>query len=166
MRRLAFIAVAALLLAAAPRPQLAEVRTGDEVLRLFRADARVRVVNVWATWCVPCVAEMPELDELAADFRKDGVEFVGVSLDDAIPGERAERKAMVTRFLAEKRIRFRNVYYVGKTNAIADRFRFDGSIPITLVFDANGRELLRNEGVIHGEGFRRKLEELVRRRKR
>jgi thiol-disulfide isomerase/thioredoxin len=123
-------------------------------------------VNIWATWCVPCVAEMPQLDTISAALRKDGVEFVGVSLDDAIPGDRAERKQLVTRFLARKHIRFRNVYYVGRTNELADRFRFDGSIPITLVFDAGGRELFRNEGVIDAAKFRRKLDDLIKRRKR
>jgi thiol-disulfide isomerase/thioredoxin len=145
---------------------LAEVRSGDDVLRAFRTDARIRVVNIWATWCVPGVAEMPQLDAMAAALRKDGVEFVGVSLDDAIPGGRAERKQLVTRFLARKHIRFRNVYYVGRTNELADRFRFDGSIPITLVFDAGGRELFRNEGVIDAAKFRRKLDDLIKRRKR
>src|SRR4051794_30947188 len=154
----------ALLVAASSN--LAEVRSGDEVLRVFRADARIRVVNVWATWCVPCVAEMPQLEAISASMRGKGVEFVGVSLDDAIPGDRAERKQVVTRFLSRKRIRFRNLYYVGRTNELADRFRFDGSLPITIVFDANGRELFRNEGVIDAAKFRRKLDDLIKRRKR
>jgi thiol-disulfide isomerase/thioredoxin len=71
---------------------LTNARSGDEVLRAFRADARIRVVNIWATWCVPCVAEMPQLEAISSSMRRDGVEFIGVSLDDAIPGDRAERK--------------------------------------------------------------------------
>jgi hypothetical protein len=109
---------------------------------------------------------MPQLDAISAVLRKDGVEFIGVSLDDAVPGDRAARKQLVTRFLARKHIRFRNVYYVGRTNELADRFRFDGSLPITLVFDAGGRELFRNEGVIDAAKFRRKLDDLMKRRTR
>jgi thiol-disulfide isomerase/thioredoxin len=154
----------ALLVAASSN--LPEVRSGDEILRVFRTDARIRVITIWATWCVPCVAEMPQLEAISASMRGKGVEFIGVSLDDAIPGDRAERKHLVTRFLAARRIRFRNVYYVGRTSALADRFRFDGTIPITLVFDASGRELFRNEGVIDAAKFRRKLEDLTKRRKR
>jgi thiol-disulfide isomerase/thioredoxin len=145
---------------------LAEVRSGDDVLRAFRADAHIRVVNIWATWCAPCVAEMPQLDSISASVRGDGVEFIGVSLDDAIPGNRAERKQLVTRFLTGKHIRFRNVYYVGRTNELADRFRFDGSLPITLIFDEHGRELFRYEGVIDAAKFRRKLDDLIKRRNR
>ena len=156
----------AILAVAAAKTPLPEVRSGDDVLRAFRTDSRIRVVNVWATWCVPCVAEMPQLDAISAALRKDGVELIGVSLDDAIPGDRAERKQLVTRFLAQKHIRFRNVYYIGRTSELADRFRFDGSIPITLVFDAGGHELFRNEGVIDAGKFRRKLDELTKGRKR
>ncbi|MEA2339202.1 MAG: hypothetical protein QOE82_3209 [Thermoanaerobaculia bacterium] len=155
-----------LALVVAASANLAEVRSGDDVLRAFRGDARIRVVNVWATWCVPCVAEMPQLETISSSVRRDGIEFIGVSLDDAIPGDRAERKQLVTRFLAGKHIRFRNVYYVGRPNELADRFRFDGSLPITLIFDAEGRELFRNEGVIDAGKFRRKLDDLIKRRKR
>ncbi len=143
---------------------LPDVRSGDDVFRAFRSDARIRVVNLWATWCVPCVAEMPQLEAISASTRSDGVEFIGVSLDDAIPGDRAERKRLVARFLRQKHIRFRNLYYLGRTSDLADRFAFDGSIPITIVFDAGGRELFRNEGVIKGAQFQRKLKDLIRRR--
>jgi len=42
------------------------------------------VINVWATWCVPCVAEMPDLRAMAGSFGAD-VALAGVSLDDMIP---------------------------------------------------------------------------------
>jgi thiol-disulfide isomerase/thioredoxin len=164
--RTSSIFAAVFAVAAASAASLPEVHSGDDVLRIFRADARIRVVNVWATWCVPCVAEMPQLETISASMRGDGVELIGVSLDDAIPGDRVARKQLVTRFLAARRIRFRNVYYVGRTGALADRFRFDGTIPITFVFDASGHELFRNEGVIDAVKFRRKLEDLSKRRKR
>ena len=39
------------------------------------------VIDFWATWCGPCVAEMPKMKELYAKYRDKGVEFIGVSLD-------------------------------------------------------------------------------------
>ena len=44
---------------------------------------RVRVINFWATWCVPCRAEMPAFSRVASKFSGRGVEFVGIGIDSA-----------------------------------------------------------------------------------
>lgn len=147
---------------AATAGPLPEVRSLEDVLQTFRGETRVRVVNVWATWCAPCVAEIGDLQKMADGFDGADVEIVGVSLDDAIPGERAASKAKVQRFLTSKKIRFRNLYFVGRPDALAEQVRFDGTIPITIVYDANGKELARNEGKLDTAWFQRTLAGLVR----
>ena len=44
--------------------------------------SKVVVIDFWATWCGPCVAEMPHMKELYAEYHNKGVEFIGVSLDN------------------------------------------------------------------------------------
>jgi thiol-disulfide isomerase/thioredoxin len=159
---IALAAAVLLLLGTAPPPAaLTEVQTLAEVLEAFKDGSRVRVVNVWATWCAPCVAEIPDLQTIANDYRSSGVEVVGVSLDDALPGDRTASKTKVRRFLDSKGIGFRNVYYIGPPSSLADQLRFDGSIPITIVYDAHGRELARNEGKLDVKWFRKTLTSLA-----
>jgi thiol-disulfide isomerase/thioredoxin len=165
MRDALAAALLALTLSAAAAP-LPSVRNAAEVLHAFRPDAGVRVVNVWATWCVPCVAEIGDLQAISERFRGRGVEVIGLSLDDAIPDERSRRRKLVTDFLAKHRVGYRNLYFTGRPSDLADELRFDGSIPITIVFDRDGRELLRNEGALDRKAFGQKLETLLQRRKR
>ena len=153
------------LAAVSARAEIREVKSFDEIQQTFRADARVRVVSVWATWCAPCVAEIGGIDDIAKSFRKSGVEIVGVSLDDAVAANRAEGKEKLSRFLKEKKVGFTNLYYTGKPANLADEMHFEGAIPVTIVFDRYGREIARGEGVLDMKWFRdtlKMLEEKIR----
>jgi len=52
-----------------------------ELLRASRG--QVLVVNLWATWCAPCLREIPELVQLGEDLGPQGLRVIGISLDDA-----------------------------------------------------------------------------------
>ena len=65
--------------------QAADFRFTDqhgEEHRFSDWDGRVRVVNFWATWCPPCVHEIPMLVSVQESFRAQGVQFIGVAVDD------------------------------------------------------------------------------------
>ena len=159
------VALFAFLAALTAHAAVREVKNLDDIQHAFRPDARIRVVSVWATWCAPCVAEIGGIDELAKTFRKTPVEIVGVSLDDAVASNRKEGKQKLSRFLTEKKVAFPNLYYIGKPVDLADEMHFDGAIPVTIVFDRNGREIARGEGVLDLKSFRdtlKKLEEKTR----
>jgi peroxiredoxin len=65
-----------------PAPPLAlrDIDGGEVRLDAFRG--RTVVVNFWATWCAPCVAEMPSLERLRARFARDGLEVLAVNLQE------------------------------------------------------------------------------------
>lgn len=140
----------------------ADVRTVKEpgkISAVFPAAAKVRVLNVWATWCVPCVAEMPVLRAIDDDFGAE-VAVAGVSLDDMIPGA---KPATVVAFLDKQKIAFPNIYYTGNADALADALAFSGEIPITIVYDSKGKELWRHEGLLDRTKTIARLRDTLRR---
>ena len=59
---------------------------------------RVLVVNFWATWCPPCISELPSLNALAAELKGSGVVFLGISVD--------KDKAAYDKFLKKVKLNF------------------------------------------------------------
>jgi thiol-disulfide isomerase/thioredoxin len=162
MPKFARFAVSFLSVTIAAASFAADVRTLKEperISRLFPATAKVRVLNVWATWCVPCVAEMPALRAIDETFGSE-VALLGVSLDDMIPGAKA---ASVVAFLDKQKIGFPNIYYTGGSDALADALAFSGEIPITIVYDRKGKELWRHEGLLDRTKTIARLRDTLRR---
>jgi thiol:disulfide interchange protein DsbD len=92
---------------------------------------KVVVVNFWATWCVPCIQEIPSFNKLY----KDGVSVIGIAMDD-------EGVARVQPFLKKHPMD----YPVGLGNdALTKQYSLD-QLPVTLVFDSAGKQVKRFEG--------------------
>jgi thiol-disulfide isomerase/thioredoxin len=130
-----------------------------KIASVFPAAAKVRVLNVWAMWCVPCVAEMPDLLAIDQAFGRE-VAIAGVTLDDMLPDAKSE---LTARFLDQNRIAFPNVFYTGNADALGDRLRFNGEIPVTIVFDRQGKELWRHQGRLDKDKMIARLRETLRR---
>lgn len=150
-----FLSLLALPLLAA---DLRQVKEPARIASVFPAAAKVRVLNVWAMWCVPCVAEMPDLRAIDDAFGRD-LALAGVSLDDMLPDAKSENTA---KFLDRHRIAFPNVYYTGNADDLGERLRFSGEIPVTIVFDRNGKELWRHQGRLDREKTIARLRETLR----
>ena len=60
--------------------EFTEAISGSEI-SMKGLKGKVVVIDFWATWCGPCVAEMPKMKKLYAEYKDKGVEFIGVSLD-------------------------------------------------------------------------------------
>ena len=114
-----------------------EFRTLDgKAVLLSDLKSKVIVINFWATWCGPCVKEMPSLQRLATEYASQGLIVVGVNLDE-------NPDAVLTSFLAKHDIKFQS--FVDPTGKLADRFSVSG-LPLTLVVDGSRKLLLEHLG--------------------
>jgi peroxiredoxin len=98
--------------------------------------AKVILVNFWATWCAPCVREMPSLQKLADTYGPKGLVVIGISLDE-------EPEKVLEAFRKKHSIRFPT--YIDAKGELADRFQVSG-LPLTLVLDADRKLLLEQVG--------------------
>jgi len=104
---------------------------------------KVVLLNLWATWCLPCRKEMPALDRLQQDLGSDRFEVVAVSVDRA--GLQGARK-----FLDDTKAD-RLALYADPTARLATTLRAAG-LPATLLIDAQGREIGRLLGPAEWDG--------------
>ncbi|MEQ8816637.1 MAG: TlpA disulfide reductase family protein [Thalassobaculum sp.] len=122
-----------------PRP-VPELRfeVGDgRPLALSELRGKVVLLNIWATWCGPCRAEMPTLDRLQAGLGGPDFEVVALSID------RAGIEA-VDRFYAEIGVKHLGRYIDVTAKAARDLGAY--GLPTTLLIDRDGREVARHVG--------------------
>ena len=109
---------------------------------LVMADLRGRplLVNFWATWCAPCVKELPMLDRFAREQHPNGWEVVGLAVDNLEP---------VVQFLVQHPVEFPiGLAGFGGVELSRDLGNEAGTLPFTLVFDRAGHLGGRKRGAI------------------
>ena len=95
------------------------------------------VVNLWATWCPPCVAEMPALDRAQAALAEEGVRVLALSSD-------REGRAKVEAFYRDRGIRHLGLWL--DPRGAAQRALGARGLPTTVIIDREGQERARLEG--------------------
>ena len=119
----------------------AEMKTleGDR-FKLAEQSGQVMVLNLWATWCGPCRAEIPEFVQINSDYEARGVRFVGVTMED----DRGNTPEAVSKFARDYKINYRIVW--------ADEEIFSAlispsyGIPQTYVLGRDGRVVKKFRG--------------------
>ena len=103
---------------------------GNEITEDYIRDHRVTVVNFWATWCPPCVGEIPEFSKVAAAYADKGCAVLGVQLDE---------DASAAKKLWEKNgVVYPSVLPDGDLAEIAGGL---SAIPVTMLFDSAGKPI-------------------------
>ena len=114
---------------------------GDKV-SLASLRGRAVLLNLWATWCLPCIAEMPELAALHERYGTEGLVVVGLSVDS----EGASDK--VHTFVSEHKIPF--AVWLDPEKQVYGALRVRG-LPTTLIIGREGRILLRRDRAIEAD---------------
>jgi thiol-disulfide isomerase/thioredoxin len=126
-----------------PAIELPDLRGRSTSLASLHA-GRPMLVNVWASWCGPCIEEMPELQRFATAQGANGVQVVGIALDDA---------ASVHDFLRRIPVAYPIVLDVpGPADAGVRLGNPKGVLPYSVLVSADGRLLKQRIGpFVHGE---------------
>jgi thiol-disulfide isomerase/thioredoxin len=136
MRVFAFLLAAVSLWAAAP--QLTPVDEASYTKLVAAHKGKVVLVDFWATWCVPCRKEMPELVQLQSRFRSKGLQLITVSADEP------DKVAEAQKFLAQHNVPAPAYIREAKDD---DKFinsidsKWSGALPALFIYDKSGRKV-------------------------
>jgi thiol-disulfide isomerase/thioredoxin len=114
-----------------------EFSDGRRPIKLSSYKGQYILVNFWATWCSPCVSEMPALDRLASKLQKKGVIVVGLSQDEG-------GKTQVQPFLEKLNLTKMQILYDPDKKAFRD-YGLRG-LPTTILVSPEGKIIARLEG--------------------
>lgn len=123
--------------APSPAPPLSGAGLRGERLSLAADRGHPVVIDFWASWCVPCRAEQPELNALAARYR--AVDFIGDDMRDNIVSARA--------YVADLKVAYPSVFDLPGANAAAYQVE---APPTVIVVDGSGQVVGRYLGTVTG----------------
>src|SRR5262245_15049888 len=103
-------------------------------------------VNFWATWCIPCVEELPALAKLAREDDLSGAGFIGIALDAWVTGSGAETEDKVRSALAKAGVGYPNLIYRGDQDPLIEGMQLPGPIPYSVLYDGRGTKVRIWEG--------------------
>lgn len=115
--------------------------TGETLDQAIFSENKLIMVNYWATWCGPCVSEIPDLVKISKDYADKGFAIVGILTgDDDIDGAK--------QFIADQKMGYPVVLPEGPFASYSDSIY---AIPTTLFFDATGKQI--GEAVVGAKSY-------------
>jgi len=114
---------------------------------------RIVILNFWATYCIPCRKEMPDLAAIQNDYAALGVQVIGASADDAADSTK------VLQFVKETKINF--PVWLGATTADMMRFGVGSALPGTVVIGKDGRVTKVISGVVNQADLKKHIESML-----
>jgi thiol-disulfide isomerase/thioredoxin len=135
--------------ALAPAFDLKDLRGHSK--RLDDYKGKVLLINFWATWCAPCLAEMPDLVKLQKEHGSRGLQIIGVTYPPQNP-------ASVRQIARRLKLNYPVLFGSGK---MAGDYNIGEVLPTTIVVDREGRVRARILGILEPEEFDEKVRPLL-----
>jgi peroxiredoxin len=129
-----------------PAPPFSAPALTGEPLRLSELRGNIVVLNFWATWCVPCEIEMPELQALHENWQAHNVQVIGINI--------GEERAAIDAWLSSRQITF--PLLLDASQSISQQYQLRGQ-PMTFVIDRQG--IIR--AIFYGATTRDALERML-----
>lgn len=133
----------------APIVALKDLR--GRTVRISDYRGKVVLLNFWATWCPPCRAEMPDLVRLQRQFRRQGLQVIGITYPPT------ELRA-VRQFIRSIGVNYPILLGAEETKAMFDSGE---TLPFTVVIDQEGKIRDKIEGILLPEEFEQKVKPLL-----
>ncbi len=121
--------------------------------RLSALKGRIVILNFWATYCIPCRKEMPDLAAIQNEYAALGVQVIGASTDAA------EDRAKVLQFVKETKINF--PVWMGATSVDMMRFGLGAALPGTVVIGRDGSIAKVISGVVNSAELKKQIDSLL-----
>lgn len=120
---------------------------------LAQYKGRIVVLNFWATFCVPCREEMPDLAKIQNEYAALGVQVIGASTDEA------SSRPKVLKFIKETKVNF--PIWMGATAADMTRFGLGEALPGTVIIDKSGKIVQVISGIVNVADMRKQLDSMI-----
>ena len=148
--KLVAAAVAALVLAgpAAANWKFSFKNIEGKKVALSEFKGKVVILDFWATWCVPCKAEIPGFIELKKKYGEKGLEIVGLSVDDSLETAR--------KYATEMKMNYPVLLAEGKED-ILKAYDPIPSIPVSIIIDRQGKIVARHLGIAKMDVFEKEV---------
>jgi thiol-disulfide isomerase/thioredoxin len=145
---------------AAAQVKFVDIKGLRAELQARRKSGRPVFLNFWATWCAPCVDELPALGNLARELGASEPEIIGVSLDALTVPDKDRIEPKVRDMLSQSRVSYPNLVLMGDQESFMKEFDVSGGIPLSILYDGGGRTVKRWVGSVEMNDLRRAFQAL------